>query len=273
MIMELTYEEKKKKLLEIFRELTDENVAVAFSGGVDSSVILKLAVESGKDSGVQVYAYTAKTELHEAKDIKEACNIAMEIGAKHEVISIDELRDAGIENNPKDRCYLCKKLIFTRLQSAARSKDISVIIEGTNLDDTKVYRPGIRALRELGIRSPFVEAEFTKEDVRRLAAEMGLSCASKPSAPCMATRFPYNTKITNEKLKKVEDSENYLRSLGFEDLRLRIHDNIARIEVPQENFNKILENKSDIIGFLKKQGYNYVTLDLQGFRSGSMDEV
>lgn len=269
----MDYQEKKKELDRIFADLTKEDVAVAFSGGADSSLILKLAVLHAEKNGTRVLAYTAQTELHPAEDRELAIRTAKEIGAEHYFVMVDELRDAGIENNPVDRCYRCKHLIFRSLQNLAKEQGISVVIEGTNLDDTKVYRPGLKALAELGIHSPLKEAEFTKAEVRALAAEYGISTASRPAAPCMATRFPYGTQLTREKLENVEKGEIFLKGLGFQGLRLRVHDNLARIEVLPEQMGSIMEQREQIVAGLKDLGYDYVTLDLQGFRSGSMDEV
>lgn len=268
----MEYQEKRQKLEQIFEELTRKDTAVAFSGGADSSLILKLALFYAKKNGTRVIAYTAHTELHPMEDMELAVKIAGEMGAQHIVLPVDELADAGIEENPKDRCYLCKKLIFRSLQEKAAQQGISVVIEGTNLDDTKVYRPGLLALQELGIHSPLKEAEFTKQEVRKLAGELGISTASRPAAPCMATRFPYGTHLTVEKLKQVEQGEIFLKSLGFTNLRLRVHGNVVRIEVPASQMEEVLRCREEITAQLKILGYDYVTLDLVGFRSGSMDE-
>ena len=272
-MMNMEYTEKKEKLYRLFQELTREDVAVAFSGGVDSSLILKLACMYAKENHTRVCAYTAYTQLHPAVDMELAEKVAGEIGAEHTVLTIQELKEAGIENNPENRCYLCKKRIFqTFLEHAAR-EGISLLIEGSNLDDTRVYRPGLKAISELGVKSPLMEAEFTKEDVRTLAAELQISSASRPSTPCMATRFPYGTRLTEDKLKEVENAEGFLRTIGFENIRLRVHENVARIEIDEKYFEKLLEHRKEVSEYLKGLGYDYITLDLDGFRSGSMDKM
>ena len=265
------YEEKKEQLRRILEQDTRENVIVAFSGGVDSSLLLKLACEAAKSRGTTVYAVTMQTKLHPVGELRAAEALAREIGAEHIAIAVDELQDAGIMQNPVDRCYRCKKCLFRRIKEKAEELKITTIIEGTNEDDLHVYRPGIRALKELGITSPLAQAGMTKEEVRRLAAEYGMSVAAKPAAPCLATRFPYGTALTYEKLDSVGRGEEFLKALGLRNVRLRVHDVIARIEVDQAEFPVVLEQKERITEHLKALGYSYVTLDLEGFRSGSMD--
>lgn len=265
------YEEKKEQLRRILEQDTRENVIVAFSGGVDSSLLLKLACEAAKSRETTVYAVTMQTKLHPVGEFRAAEALAREIGAEYIAIAVDELQDAGIMQNPVDRCYRCKKYLFWRIKEKAEELEITTIIEGTNEDDLHVYRPGIRALKELGITSPLAQAGMTKEEVRRLAAEYGMSVAAKPAAPCLATRFPYGTALTYEKLDSVGRGEEFLKALGFRNVRLRVHDMIARIEVDQSEFPVVLEQRERITEQFKALGYSYVTLDLEGFRSGSMD--
>ena len=189
------YEQKRRKLLEKIDDLSNENIVLAFSGGVDSSLLLKICCDSAKKSGKKVYAITVHTELHPMKDIEIATKVAKEAGAEHMIVRIDELQDAGIRYNPTDRCYRCKKLLFSRLKEKAGELGAKIIVEGTNEDDLHVYRPGIRALQELEILSPLAECGFTKREVRKLAEEYGVSVANRPSTPCMATRFPYGAKL------------------------------------------------------------------------------
>jgi uncharacterized protein len=262
-----SYEEKVHNLEEYMTGKGD--CMVAFSGGVDSSLLLKLAV---KYSGGKVYAITADTELHPVCDAVSAAYIAAEIGAEHIIVRINELESADIEYNPKDRCYKCKKYIFSEVKRRAEKLGISLIMEGTNADDLKQYRPGIRAINELGIESPLKKFDFTKKEIRRLAEEYGISSADKPSAPCLATRFPYGTHLTPEKLGNVEQGETFLHKFGFYNVRLRVHEDTARIETDTESFQTVLEHKTEICAFLHKLGYRYIALDLDGFRSGSMDE-
>lgn len=267
------YEQKVMHLHEILQKLTSQNVAVAFSAGVDSSLLLQLAVEHAKQHNTTVFAYTAVTVLHPACDESIAKKVALEIGCVHKILKIDEMQDAGIEQNPVNRCYLCKKLIFQTMQRQAKEDQAFVLMEGTNKDDTLVYRPGLKALSELGIKSPLLEAGFTKEEVRRLAKSYGISTAQRPSTPCMATRFPYNTRLTEEGLTRVARAEDYLKTLGFYNIRLRVHDNLARIEVDEDAFQVLLMHREEIIKQLKELGFDYITMDLVGFRSGSMDEI
>lgn len=244
---------------------------VAFSGGVDSTLVLKMACDEAEKTGKQVYAMTIHTTLHPLKEIEETKDICREIGAQHIILKVDELKEAGIMDNPVNRCYLCKKQIFRKIKEKAAELGIQTVLEGTNEDDLHVYRPGIKALRELGIVSPLADAGLCKDEVRKLAAEYGLKTSSKPSTPCLATRFPYGTRLDYEKLSQVEKGENYLKSLGLHNVRLRVHDDIARIEADAEAFGILTEHRKEIAAHLKELGYVYITLDLEGFRSGSMD--
>ncbi len=265
------YVQKKEKLSSIITQLCNEDIIVAFSGGVDSSLILKITCEKAKVTGQKVYAVTVHTKLHPIGDLEVAKTVAQETGAIHKVFEVDELQNAGILNNPVDRCYLCKKFIFTQLVELAKSLKINSVIEGTNADDLKVYRPGIKALKELKIKSPLSEAGFTKKDIRRLATEYNITVADRPSAPCLATRFPYNTSLSYEQMAQIEKGEEFIRSLGFYNVRIRIHNDIARIEVDHNDIIKLVDYKDQIIGMLKQLGFEYITIDLEGFRSGSMD--
>ena len=266
------YRKKAQNLKARMREYASEDMVIAFSGGVDSSLILKLACDEAKVTGHMVYGILLHTMLHPSGDIEEAKRIAEETGARFLVIEVDELAGSGIEDNPRDRCYRCKKYLFRRLREKAEELGVRNIFEGTNEDDLHVYRPGVRAVRELGIISPLADVGFTKDDVRRLAEEEGLSVAGKPSAPCLATRFPYGSRLTYEEMKKVEAGEAYLKGLGFHNVRIRIHTETARIETDQEEFGRVLDNREGIISYLKSLGYKYIALDIEGFRSGSMDE-
>lgn len=269
------YEEKKARLKKQIQVYADEGCITAFSGGVDSSLLLKLVCEAAGNAARsgqgRVYAVTMQTRLHPVCEIEHARKVSEEIGAAHIVISVDELEEAGIRQNPTDRCYRCKKQLFMKILEEASRLEIKHILEGTNEDDLHVYRPGLKALRELGVISPLADAGFTKSDVRRLAEEYGLSVSDRPAMPCLATRFPYGTSLSYEELQKVEQGENYLKSFGLYNVRLRIHDRIARIEVDTEEFQALLKHRQEIISYVKGLGYSYVTLDLEGFRSGSMD--
>jgi len=267
-----TYEEKITRLKRQMETYASEDVAVAFSGGVDSSLLLKMACDAVSDSGNRVFGILLHTMLHPSGDVLAAEKVAKETGAEFLVLELDELEAAGIGDNPEDRCYRCKRYLFRELIKRAESLGVSRILEGTNEDDMHGYRPGIRAVKELGIISPLADAALTKAEVRRLAGEYGISVSDKPSTPCLATRFPYGTRLCREDMRRVEHGEAYLRTLGFYNVRLRVHKDIARIEVDSGDFEIIVKRKEEIVRKLKGLGYAYVTLDLAGFRSGSMDD-
>ena len=270
-LLDADYEKKKSALLEQMSEYTKKDVILAFSGGVDSSLLLKLLCQAAERNQTKVYAVTIHTTLHPVYEIAIAKQVAQEAGAIHTVIEVDEMAEAGIEDNPVDRCYRCKHYLFRRLKEMAEEMSIETMLEGTNEDDLHVYRPGIRAVRELGVMSPLAKVHMTKTEVRRMAGEYGVSVATRPSTPCLATRFPYGTRLSYENMQKVEQAEDYLRKMDFYNVRLRVHDEIARIEIDEKDMEKLLANKGEIVTYLKQLGYDYVTLDLEGFRSGSMD--
>ena len=251
----------------------EQDLCLAFSGGVDSSLLLKTAAEAAAKTGKNVYAVTFNTRLHPACDLENAKKVAGELGGIHKIIDIDELEQEAIRQNPVNRCYLCKKHLFETLKGFAASQGDFCVMDGTNEDDLHVYRPGIQALRELGIISPLALLHITKEEVKAIAASYGISAASRPSTPCMATRLPYNTPIDYELLKRMEEGEAYLRSLAGTraNVRLRLHGTIARIEVDKELFSLFLSRSGEITAAMKALGFTYITLDLEGFRSGSMD--
>ena len=265
-------ENKEKELERLMDELTAQDCCVAFSGGVDSSLILKMAVESARKHGTKVTAVTFDTVLHPAADIDYARKSARALGADHQVIRVNELEEPRILENPPDRCYLCKKMLFEKLLAFARKRGVSAVMEGTNHDDEGQYRPGMKAVEELGIRSPLREAGISKREVRMLAEKMGIPAADRPSAPCLATRLPYGTRIDTELLKKIDEGETYVRELGFRNVRLRLHDKMLRLEVDRKDFMKLIKEAHQICSRLKEMGFSYITLDLEGFRSGSMDE-
>lgn len=265
------YVEKREKLIRKMAQYARQDVMVAFSGGVDSSLLLKLAHEAAQKTGKEVYAVTMQTRLHPVREIEEAKRVCEEIGAVHIVIAVDELEEAGIMNNPVERCYLCKKHLFLKMKERASELGINVILEGTNEDDLHVYRPGIKALKELQIISPLAEAGLTKAEVRKMACEYGISVSSKPATPCLATRFPYGTELTYEKMARVEKGEAFLKEIGLHNVRVRVHDKLARIEIDESTFGEFLTHKKEIADYLKSLGFIYITLDLEGFRSGSMD--
>ena len=264
-------EPKTEQLEPIMDELTDQDMALAFSGGVDSSLLLKMAADRAAKKGTKVWAVTFNSRLHPSCDLENARKVAGELGGIHVILEIDELEMEEIRSNPVNRCYLCKRNLFRTLMAFAKEKGVEVLAEGTNEDDLHVYRPGIQAVRELGIRSPLAEAGLTKEEVRRLAAACGISAASRPSTPCMATRLPYGARMDYEILKKIEAGEEILRRMIGGNVRLRLHGQVVRIETDPERFSLALEKREEVVRQLKELGFVYITLDLEGFRSGSMD--
>ncbi|SHH85092.1 ATP-dependent sacrificial sulfur transferase LarE [Sporanaerobacter acetigenes] len=252
-------------------KLVEEGACVAFSGGVDSSLILKMVCDAGKKYNKKIYAVTFNTKLHPMEDINISKEVAKSMGAIHKIIDVDEFENEKILTNPVDRCYQCKKYLFEKLLEFAEENDIKYVLDGTNADDLKEYRPGIKALRELGIISPLAQFDINKKEVRQMAKNLNISVATRPSAPCLATRLPYNTNITFELLNKIEKAETYIKGLGFAVVRVRVHGDIVRIEIEKEEFLRFLDKKDLIISYLKDLGFIYITLDLEGFRSGSMD--
>ena len=253
------------------RELVSEDICLAFSGGVDSSLLLKVAADAAAETGKKVYAVTFDSRLHPSCDLRIARQVAGELGGIHQVMEVDELEQEEIRMNPVNRCYLCKRHLFMTLKKLAGEKGFRRILDGTNEDDMHVYRPGIRALKELGIISPLAELHITKEAVKGMASEYGISVASRPSTPCMATRLPYNTRIDYDVLDRIAQGEAYLRDVLPGNVRLRLHGGIARLEVDNEAFARLLDMRADVVRQLKGLGFTYVALDLEGFRSGSMD--
>ncbi len=267
----MDYKEKCESLLNDIDKYTEDDVVIAFSGGIDSSLLLKLACDKAKTKGRKVYAVTIHTKLHPMNDLEIAKAVAKEMGAIHKIINVDELKEADIENNPIDRCYRCKKHLFTEVKDFARKLQAECLMDGTNYDDLGQYRPGIKALKELGVISPLAKNQFTKEEVRTFAKEFNISVANRPSAPCMATRFPYNTPLSYEIMEKIEVAEDFIRNLGFYNVRIRVHGEVARIEVDNKDFDLFMQKREAITRKLLGLSFRYVTLDMEGFRSGSMD--
>ena len=258
--MQNKFEQLKIYLL----DLGKQGLYLAFSGGIDSTLLLWLC----KD--LNVTAVTFNSVFQTEEEIAQTRKICKNYGVKQKIIEYYLLGNNVLKNNPQDRCYHCKKLLFSKLSELGNGHNI---IDGTNYDDLSVYRPGIKALKELGIISPFAKFGITKQEIRDYAKECGIDIFDKPSTPCLATRFPYGAELTPEKLRLVEHGEKILKDLGFRCCRLRLHNDIARIEIPQSDFTQFLSAKDDIINALKTSGITYITLDLEGFRSGSMDYV
>ena len=249
------------------------SVAVAFSGGVDSTFLLK----SAKDAlGVEnVIAVTADSDFFPKREAEEARAFCEGEGIRQVICAAEELKAEEIRKNPKNRCYLCKRTLFAKMMRIAEEEGMACIAEGSNLDDNGDYRPGMRAIEELGIRSPLRQAGLWKAEIRALAREMGLSVWDKPSFACLASRFVYGEMITAEKLGMVEQAEEFLRTLGFRQFRVRIHGMMARIEILPEDFHRFMEHalRENIAAHFKELGFSYVALDLQGYRTGSMNEA
>lgn len=267
------------RLIKTLQTHAGSGLCVAFSGGVDSSLLLKAACMAAKTykrsapnhNFPPVLAVTFHTALHPFRDLEESKAIAQGLKVRHEIITVDEFSDPRITNNTLKRCYYCKHLLFQTLLDFARKNHCRYIMDGTNYDDQTAYRPGREAIKELGIHSPLMELGITKAQIRNLARELGLPSSNKPSAPCLATRLPYDTPFNQTLLERIDAGEVFLRELGFYNVRLRIHGSIARIEIDQTDFQKFLCSRDLIIPYLKGLGFLYLTLDLEGFRSGSMD--
>ncbi len=249
-----------------------ETVLIAYSGGVDSSLLLKAAAEV---LGPNFIAVTADSETYPATELAEAKEFASSLGVTHHILHTDELASEQFAANPPDRCYFCKKELYGRLKQIADREGISWILDGSNVDDLKDYRPGGRAAAEFGVRSPLREAGFTKQDVRDCARMLNLSVWDKPSLACLSSRIPYGTRITPAVLKTVQAAEDHLRVLGFRQVRVRHHGTTARIELERNDMKRLVMDggAEKIVAALKALGYAYVCLDLEGYRTGSMNEI
>lgn len=258
----------KKLITELKKIAIDNKLCIAFSNGVDSTVLLKVA----KIAGFDVLAITVNTQLTANKsDVEKAKTTAESMNAVYKTIDIDMLNDERISSNNELRCYYCKDKMFSKIKETAYENGFLAVCDGTNFDDLKEYRPGLKAKSENKIHSPLAQCNLSKNDVRNIAKELSLSVATKPSSPCILTRFPYNTRITNDLISKTQGGENILKSYGFEDCRLRIHSDIARIEIPKSEFENFFKYKDEITNKIKKLGFLYITLDLEGLKTGSMD--
>ena len=262
--------EKLAHLKELLREM--DGAVVAFSSGVDSTFLLRVAHEV---LGERVIAATIRSHTFPKRELDEAVAFCRAEGVRHEIIDSEELDIPGFAENPPDRCYHCKRELFSRLLAFAHANGLAAVLEGSNLDDDGDYRPGRRAIKELGIRSPLHEAGLSKVEIRALSREMGLTTSDKPSFACLASRFPYGERITAGALERVERAEQWLLDAGFglRQLRVRSHGDMARIEVPQDAIPRLAARAAEIAAAFKELGFSYVALDLLGYRTGSMNET
>ncbi len=266
----LDIEQKFENLKNILTNM--ESVLVAYSGGVDSTFLLRVAKDMLGDN---VLAVTEMSPVYPSEETERAKTLAQEFGVRHEFLATQELTNSEFVNNPKERCYWCKKELFSDLLDIAKKHNLQYVLDGTNFDDVGDFRPGMQAASELGVKSPLKEACFTKDDIRHVSKELGLPTWNKPSFACLASRFPYGMKITKEKLDKVDKAERFLRQRGITQVRVRHYENTARIEVLEKELPKLMEPqlRQQVVSYFKQLGYAYVTVDLEGYRSGSMNEV
>ena len=275
-IMTEELNKKYEMLKEYFKQLG--SVAIAFSSGVDSTFMLKVAHDVLGDNAVAV---TARSHSFPAREKNEAADFCKKEGIEHIFIDSEELNIPGFKQNPKNRCYLCKHELFEEIIEVAKQSGLTYVCEGSNLDDNGDYRPGLQAIAELGVKSPLRECNLWKSEIRAISKELGLSTWKKQSFACLASRFVYGETISIEKLDMVDKAEQLLIDMGFEQVRVRIHSfgngetsgTIARIEVNPDEITKLVLNREAIVSEFKKIGFNYVSMDLQGYRTGSMNET
>lgn len=260
---------KLEKLKNILFKM--KKVLVAFSGGVDSTFLLKVARDV---LGENVLAVTASSDTYPQGEIEDAKKLAQRLKVRHSVIHTCELENPDFVGNPPQRCYYCKQELFSKLKEIAEAESIPYVLDGANYEDTADFRPGAEAAKELGIRSPLKEVKLIKSEIRGLSKKLRLKTWDKPSLACLSSRFPYYSEIDKKSLKQIGQAEEFLKKLGFKQVRVRHHDHIARVEIEAEEFPKIIKQgtREKIVKNFKKFGYTYVSLDLAGYRTGSMNE-
>ncbi len=263
-----------EKLEAYLQKLVADGAVLAYSGGVDSTLLLAVLGQIKQKQAGKAVALTMQTPLQDERDTDDAAMFAGQAGMEQIVLTFNPLALKEVCHNRKDRCYYCKKAIFVRFREYAEANGLKYLLDGTNADDLQAYRPGIKALRELGVVSPLAELGIGKAEVRQMSAALGLPTADKPAMPCLATRFEYNTLIDTAAVRRVAQGERTLRGMfpKVRDMRLRVHGNLARLEVPPENIVQAAARAQEIAAALEACGFDYVTLDLQGFCSGSFDK-
>ncbi|MBW7573662.1 ATP-dependent sacrificial sulfur transferase LarE [Caproiciproducens faecalis] len=265
-LLEIKYENLKEYLRSL------KSVAAAFSGGVDSTFLLKVAHDVLGDKAIAV---TARSLSFPKRELDEATTFAFENSIQHMIVDSEELDIDGFSTNPTNRCYLCKTELFTKIKAIAQTKGIENVIEGSNSDDNGDYRPGLTAVAELGIKSPLREAGLTKAEIRQLSKRLGLPTWNKQSFACLSSRFPYGESITPDRLRMIDQAEQYLLDLGFHQVRVRFHGNLARIETDENGFNAMMDRQTrdKIYTRFKEIGFTYIAVDIRGYRTGSMNET
>lgn len=262
-----------KLLGDYLQQKSSQGIALAFSGGVDSSLLLAVLGKLHQENPFPVQALTMHSILQDEQEMSDAKDFAQKFGIKQKIFRFNPLEIEAVKYNRQERCYFCKRCIFQKFSDYSKEQGLIYLMDGTNADDLKTFRPGKKALQELGIISPLAELGFSKAQIRQLSQELGLATASKPAIPCLATRFAYNTFLDEEEITRVAKAEIKLKQLfpKIKDLRLRVHNDLARLEIQQADFPQIFSRYMEVVESLKSLGFKFITLDLQGFRSGSFD--